>query len=100
VDHVGVTYAELNIGREEGELLAELLGESGRASSISINRDIGRSDNALLALHGTDDLEGEFCASVSHGEGGRSSTVLGLDDFITTKLDAVDKSVKALLCEA
>lgn len=33
----------------------------------------------------------ELERTVSHAEGGRTSTVLGLDDFITTKLDTVDE---------
>lgn len=32
-------------------------------------------------------------ASICHGEGGGTSTILGLDDLVTTKLHTVDKSV-------
>ena len=32
-------------------------------------------------------------SSISHGESGRSSTILGLDDLITTKLNTVHESI-------
>jgi hypothetical protein len=50
--------------------------------------------DARLPFDGTEDLGGKFSSSVSHGEGGRSSTVLGLDDFITTELDSGGESLE------
>lgn len=40
---------------------------------------------------------GELESGVGHGEGGRASTLLGLDDLITTKLDALDKGISGLV---
>jgi hypothetical protein len=74
------TYTELNVGREEVNAL------------VLVERapDESGGNNTLLALQATEQRVGELGTSVSHGEGSGSSTVLGLDDFITTVLDTVD----------
>jgi hypothetical protein len=53
--------------------------------------DKGWLNDVLLASSGAEDLLSEAETGVSHGEGGRAKTVLGLDDLITTELDAVDE---------
>ena len=78
------TYAELNVGREEVDALVSkerALHERGR-------------DNTLLAIEGAEEVAGEARTSVRHGERGRTSTVLGLDDLITTELNALDVLVE------
>ena len=71
--------------------------------------DVAGLDDALLALGGLDDLLGEavygqsirLCVhrrdvpvtGVGHGESGRAGTLLGLDDLITTELDALYESI-------
>jgi hypothetical protein len=71
--------------------------------------DVAGLDDALLTLGGLDDLLGKavygqlmkLCVhrrdvpvtGVGHGESGRASTLLGLDDFVTTELDALYESI-------
>ena len=52
--------------------------------------DVGWLDDALLALSGLEQALGETGAGHGHGEGGGSGTALGLDDLVTTELDALD----------
>lgn len=58
--------------------------------------DVCGLDNALLALSGLEQGLGEASTSHSHGKGGRSGTVLGLDDLITAELHALDVCVALL----
>lgn len=53
--------------------------------------DKGWLNDVLLASSSAENLLSEAETSVGHGEGGRASTILGLDDLITTELDAVDE---------
>ena len=53
--------------------------------------DKGWLNDVLLAGSSAEDLLSEAETSVGHREGGRASTVLGLDDLVTTELDAVDE---------
>lgn len=94
------THSEFDIGREEGKFLAELLGESSRAGGVGRNADVAGSYDTLLAIQGAKDFSSEFGTGISHGERRRSSAVLRLDDFITTELNTVYKSVMGLLREA
>lgn len=55
--------------------------------------DEGRLDHAFLALSGAEEGLGEAGTSHGHGESGGTSTVLGLDDLVTTELDAVDELI-------
>lgn len=84
------TYAELHRDGEEvnASLLSNLLttGDTGEV-------DVAGLDKALGALGGLEELLSEAVTGISHGEGGRAETLLGLDDLITTELDAVDKSI-------
>lgn len=48
-----------------------------------------RTHPAALACGGLEHGDSEASAGVSHGEGSRSCAVLGLDDLVTTELDAV-----------
>lgn len=54
--------------------------------------DEGVLDDVLLAGQGIQDSAGEDVTSVGHGQGGRSRAVLGLDDFVSSELDAVGQS--------
>jgi len=104
---MGRTHAKLDgYGEEVGaSLLCDLL-----TTRDTWEVDVGWLDEALGTLRSLEQLLGEsdwlsaqvpsvtrVCnlpvASVGHGEGGRAGTILGLDDLITTKLDAVDESV-------
>ena len=52
--------------------------------------DKGWLDDALLALSGLEQALGETGSGHGHGESGGSGTALGLDDLVTTELDALD----------
>jgi hypothetical protein len=79
------TYSELNGDGEEieADFLADLVttGNTGEVHK-------GGLDDAGLTLVRLENGLGHAEAGVGHGEGGRSSTILGLDDLVTTKLDA------------
>ena len=75
--------AELDLGAEELDAL------------VLVERGVDESglDDTLLALDGAEDGLGHAGTGHGHGEGGRASTVLGLDDLVTTELDTVDELV-------
>ena len=104
-----VTYAELNGDREEvnADLLGDLLS-TGNTGEIYI----ARLDEALGTSGGLEHLLGEPVrrsilglsqylspafnlpeTGVRHTQGCRTGAILGLDDLITTELDAVDQGV-------
>ena len=89
VDLLGTVGTELDAGSEEVDAL--VLEERG------VNE--GGLDDALLALSSAQERLGEASTGHGHGEGGGASTVLGLDNLITTELDAVDESVTGLARE-
>lgn len=80
---MGGTYAELNLRREEVDALL--------SEERALNE--GGSNDTLLAVQSTEESIGELSTGVSHREGSASSTVLGLHDLITTKLNAMDQLV-------
>lgn len=86
VDLLNTVGAELDLGGEEVDTLVLVQGRL----------DKGGLNDTLLALGGAEEGLGEAGTGHSHGEGGRASTVLGLDNLITTELDAVDESVAGL----
>lgn len=86
VDLLNTVGAELNTGREEVDTLVL---EQGRVNKGGLN-------NTLLTLGGAEEGLGEAGTGHGHGESGRASTILGLDDLITTELDAVDQSIAGL----
>lgn len=106
--HASRTYTELDGDREE--LNARLLGDLS-ATGDTRQVDIAGLDKALATSNGLEQLVGKTVilsaaaavdshvgrslpvASVGHGQGSRTSTVLGLDDLIATKLYPVDKGV-------
>jgi len=66
--------------------------------AVSGQVDIGGLDQAGLSSNsGFQDHIGEAGTCKGHREGGRTSTVLGLDDLITTVLNSVSKGVDLLL---
>jgi hypothetical protein len=95
------TYAKLNRNRKK-------VNTSGLSNSLTTGDtgeiDEAGLDDALLTLGGPQELLGESMSrqivpyglsdrhlpetSVGHGESGRASTVLSLDDLITAELDA------------
>jgi hypothetical protein len=89
VDLLDTVGAELDVG---GEVLAALVLVQRRV-------DKGGLDDVLLALSGLEQRLGEAGTSHGHGEGGRTSTILGLDNLVTTELDAVDVAVELLALE-
>lgn len=89
VDLLDTVGAELDVGGEEVNTL--VLEERG------LNE--GRLNNALLALGGLEERLGEAGTGHGHGEGGRAGAVLGLDDLVTTELDALDVGGKLLALE-
>jgi hypothetical protein len=90
------TYAELNVDREVGDLRVDLLLDGGTTGGgLKVNV---RLDNSRLAGKGSlEDEVSELGTGLGHREGGRSKTVLGLDNLVTTELDALDKGVAGLL---
>lgn len=86
VDLLDTVGAELDAGSEEVDAL--VLEQRGV--------DEGGLDDALLTLSGAQERLGEASTGHGHGEGGGASTVLSLDDLVTTELDAVDESVPGL----
>lgn len=90
VDLLNTVRAKLDLGGEEVDALVleeRALDESGL-------------NDALLALGGAEKRLGEASTSHSHGKSGRASTVLGLDDLVTTELDAVHEVVTSLTLNA
>lgn len=83
VDLLSTVGAELDLGGEEVDTL--VLVERGL--------DEGGLDDTLLALGGLEEGLGEASTGESHGEGGGTSTILGLDDLVTTELDAVHELI-------
>jgi hypothetical protein len=80
-DLLNTIGAELDLGGEEVDAL------------VLVERAINerRLDDTLLALGGTEDGVGHASTGHGHGEGGRTGTVLSLDNLVTTKLDTVDE---------
>lgn len=90
MDLLNTVGAELDVG---SKVLNTLLGKD-------IRLDKGGLDNVLLAGDGgLEEGVGEAGTSESHGEGGRAGSVLGLDDLVTSELDAVSQSLDLLLGE-
>ena len=86
VDLLDAIGTELNFGGEEVNTL------------ILIERavDEGRLNHGTLALSSLEQALSEASTGHSHGQSGGSSTILGLDDLVTTKLNAVDQIVELL----
>jgi hypothetical protein len=81
VDLLNTLGAELDLGAEELNalvLVERRLDESGLLDT-------------LLALDGAEDGVSHAGTSHGHGESGRASTVLGLDNLVTTELDTLDE---------
>lgn len=86
VDLLDTIWAERDLGSEEVDALVLV--------EWAVNE--GWLDDVRLALSSSEQALGESSTSHSHGEGGRTSTILGLDDLVTTKLNSVDESVELL----
>lgn len=85
--------AQLDIDGKVGQVLVDLSLDLLTTASVGFEVDVRGSDNSRLSLKGgTDDLVGEFGTGLGHGEGGRTSSSLGLDDLVTSELDSVHKS--------
>lgn len=91
---LGTLGAELDGDGEE--VTASLLLDSVTAVDAG-KVDECRLANGRLALDGLEHVLGEAEASVGHGEGCRTGTVLGLDDLITTELDTCENKESVLL---
>ena len=83
VDLLNSVRSKLDLGREEVDSLVLVQGAV----------DEGRLNNTLGSLGSLQEALSEAGTGHSHGEGGRSGTVLGLDDLVTTELDAVDERI-------
>lgn len=77
--------AESDLGRE---VVDTLVLEEGRLN-------VGRLNNSLT-LGSLEEGASKAGTSLSHGESGGTSTVLGLDNLVTTELDTVNKGIKSL----
>jgi hypothetical protein len=89
VDLFYTVGAELNVG---GEVVTALVLEQRRV-------DKGGLNDVLLTLSSLEERLGETGTGHGHGESGRASTVLGLDDLVTTELDAVNVLFELLALE-
>ncbi len=58
--------------------------------------DEGRLNHTTLALSSLEQALSEASTSHSHRQSSRASTVLSLDDLVTTKLDAIDQVIELL----
>lgn len=89
MDLLDTFWAKLDLGCEEVDSL------------ILVERAFhkGRLDDTLLTLRSLQQTLCKSGTSHCHGESCRTSTILGLDDLITTELDAVDKSIELLPCD-
>lgn len=83
------THSELDLSREVFQVLANLLLQSLSTRFVGSEVDVAGCNDPGFALKSTKDLSSEFCASVSHGQGGRTSTVFSLDDLVASELDSV-----------
>lgn len=86
VNGLDTFWAQLDLGGEE---LNTLVLEQRAVDESGL-------DDTLLALSGLQQALSEASTSHSHGKGSRASAILGLDDLITTILDAVDQSIELL----
>ena len=86
VDLLNTIWAKLDIGSEEVNTL------------VLVQRavDKGRLDDASLALSSLEQALSEASTGHGHGQSRRACTILGLHDFVTTELDAVDQAVELL----
>lgn len=76
---------------------SDLGGEEVNALLLEERRvDKGRLDDVLLTVNGSENRVSESGSSLSHGEGGGTGTVLGLDNLVTAELDSVDELVSGL----
>jgi hypothetical protein len=86
VNLLDTIWAELDVGSKELNTL------------ILVERavDEGRLNNTTLTLSSLEQALSEASTCHGHGEGSRAGTILGLDDLVTTKLNAVDQVVELL----
>ena len=77
--------SKLNLGGEEVDTL------------VLVQRAVNESwlNDALDTLSSLEQALSEASTSHSHRESGRASTILGLDDLVTTKLYTVDELLKS-----
>lgn len=79
-DLLNTVGAELDLGGEEVDALVLV---EGRLDESGLND--------LLAVSGAEEGVSHAGTSHGHGESGRAGTVLGLDNLVTTELDALDE---------
>lgn len=84
VDLLNTIWAKLNLGGEEVDTLVLVQGAV----------DESALDDALLTLSSLQDTLGESGTSHGHGKSCGTGTILGLDNFVTAKLDALDQCVE------
>jgi hypothetical protein len=84
VDLLHTVGAKLDLGGKEVDAL------------VFVERavDEGGLNDTFYTLGGLEQRLGEASASEGHGEGSRASAILGLNNLITTKLDAVYEFIK------
>ena len=89
VDLLDTVGAELDVGGEEVNAL------------VLVQRGLDERglNDVLLALGSLEKGLGEAGTGHGHGEGGRASTALGLDDLVTAELDALDVVGEGLALE-
>jgi len=66
-------------------------GEERRVGNIRLNE--GALNNIRGTVESAQKAHGELSTGIGHGKGGRTSTILSLDNLITTELDSVGQGV-------
>ena len=84
VNSLDTIWTKLDLGRKELNTLVLVKG--------AVNE--GWLNNTGLAASSLEQALGKPSTGHGHRKGGRASAVLGLDDLVTTELDAVDQGVE------
>jgi hypothetical protein len=87
------TYTEFDLGREELELLSELLGQGRGTGGVCLQADKAGCDDAFLALEGTENLACKLSTRECHRQRRGASALLRLDNLVTAELDALDQGL-------
>lgn len=97
LDLLDTILAKLNLGREVSDVVTNKLLNGLATLRVGIQVHIGAFNNTRLAIDGIQDSQCETSTSKGHGQGCRTGTSLGLDNLITTELNAIGDLLNLLL---
>ncbi|KAF4664152.1 hypothetical protein FOZ61_001082 [Perkinsus olseni] len=95
LNSAGLVLAQALDGMNLGDTLRSEVAQVREELSLSIGLVEVDGSRSLLAVHATENNISELGSGVSHGEGGRSGTGLGVDNIGTGVLDVVVQSGKS-----